>query len=228
MPSSVENLFNSLINIFTSNFHYLLLAGIIYIFITIDFSKKFDTSNAELTNADKNSIRWTIYKFIFTNLVVAFVLYYFSFQDPIKSILPTWLVNAPKTVRSLIFGLAYQTLIHQKLTTIISDKKEISFGVEAIYNNFKSLVERELNRIITVARIRTLSQERAKAQNTLDYLITRAKDTIQASTVLDDDDRERYSLWIDKIENETDTTNSQSVEKSKSTLLYFILFGRKT
>ena len=159
-------------------------------------------------------IRMCILTFIAVNGILSAGLYFLFVDNPgLQSFSPPF--------RALGLGLAYPALVRVKFTTLKIEGKEVSVGLDAIYENIKNSLYKRIQRTIREAEFQEVREY--ASQYDLEHLLNRARFDIDRNLSISPTERENARNWCLRLENDTDAGE----EEKRIYLADFILSGRR-
>ncbi|WP_206070246.1 hypothetical protein [Nodosilinea sp. P-1105] len=123
-------------------------------------------------------------------------------------------------VRAFVVGIGYPALIRLKFTTLKVDDREVSIGLEPIYENIKNSLDKRIRRIVQEAEFEEVKNY--ANSKTLPELLQRAQ--FQVGQIgFDSEKRGEYMSWCESTANDEKSTEMDR----KIFLADFILFNRR-
>lgn len=159
-------------------------------------------------------IRLCILTFIAVNGLLSAGLYFLFVDNP-------GLQGFSPPFRAIGLGLAYPAIVRVKFTTLKIENKEVSVGLDAIYENIKHSLYKRIRRIVREAEFQEVKEYASRYD--LNYLLERARFEMDRDLSLNSAERENTKNWLIKLENDTNS----GMEEKKIYLADFILSGRR-
>lgn len=150
--------------------------------------------------------------FIAVNGVLSVILYFMIADNASISAL-----RPP--VRAFLIGLGYPALVRLKFTTLKIEDREVSIGLDLIYENIKQSLDKRIRRIVQDAEFEEVKN--FIKDKTLEDLLRRSKFLV-GQLQLGAEKSKEYLAWCDSTANDQ---NALEMER-KLFLADFILFNR--
>jgi hypothetical protein len=139
----------------------------------------------------KLAVLW--WGFVLANGLLAGFLF-FTLKDVLKNNQEFKIEN--EWLRAFAIGAAYSAIIRLKVTTLSINGQSVPAGPELIYEGFKDIIHRRINRIISWSR----AEEAGKltGSDTL-TLRNRARTLAMSDSLMSDEVRNKTVAWIEDI-----------------------------
>ncbi len=159
-------------------------------------------------------IRTCVWIFIGINGLLSIGLYFILVDNQA-------LASFNNSFKSILLGLAYPALARIKFTTLKINDKEISVGLDLVYESIKNSFYKRIRRVVRDAEYEEVVEYAQK--NTLEYLQNYARFSIDRNLSMSAAQKENDLNWCKRLEDDNDATEANK----KMYLADFILSGRR-
>lgn len=158
-------------------------------------------------------IRTCVWSFIGINGLLSIGLYCLLIENPVFS-------DLDPLFKAVIIGLAYPALVRIKFTTLKISDREVSVGLDMLYESIKNSLYKRVRRIVRDAEFDAVQTYAEK--ESFEHLLKRALFEIERDMTKSSLQKESDINWCRNIESD----KKASEATKKEYLAGFILFGR--